>query len=57
MIYVENSKNQLKIANQYFYFSFGKNYKIDDIETLKKKGPVPIHRRTFISAFWQGEQD
>ena len=27
------------------------------IETLKKKGPVPIHRRTFISAFWQGEQD
>lgn len=23
------------------------------IETLKQKGPVPIHRRTFISAFWQ----
>ena len=23
------------------------------IETLKNKGPVPIHRRTFISSFWQ----
>ena len=27
------------------------------IELLKKKGPVPIHRRTFISAFWQGENN
>lgn len=26
------------------------------IEVLKKNGPTPIHRRTFISAFWQGEQ-
>ena len=39
-------------------FSDNKGYgSAAHIETLKKKGPVPIHRRTFISAFWQGEQD
>ena len=39
-------------------FSDNKGYgSATHIETLKKKGPVPIHRRTFISAFWQGEQD
>lgn len=47
MIYVENSKNQLKIANQYFYFSFGKNYKIDDIETLKKN-PIDLFACDFF---------
>lgn len=37
-------------------FSENKGYgSAAHIETLKTKGPVPIHRRTFISAFWQGE--
>ena len=56
MIYVENSKNQLKIANQYFYFSFGKNYKIDDIETLKKN-PIDLFACDFGNNYYLLDQE
>ena len=50
IIYVENPENQLKIANQYYYLSYGKNHKIKDIEALKNN-PIDLFACSFFENY------
>lgn len=50
LIYVENPKNQLKIANHYFYLSYGKYTKLESIGSLKTK-PVDLFSCDFFENF------
>lgn len=50
LIYVENPENQLNLANQYFYFSFGKSQSILDTESLKHS-PIDLFACNFFENF------
>lgn len=48
VIYVENCKNQLKLANKYFYFSYGKTKEFLTLEELKKV-PADLFATNFFN--------